>query len=156
MTEEQSIFDSINKEKPEEIKDFSDIVKGTFKCSIDVARVEEGNFGKSYFMQLKVIDDPAWNGKSFWDRYSFNSEARMKRLRNTIWTLIGEEVNSEDDLANVSEKLINLAVKVRAFSKKKVTKNESTGEWEQTDDMVQGVSIQGLAKDTKSTESPAF
>ncbi len=113
-------FEALKDYKPEKLTDFS-VMKGTFKCVFNYARIEEYDGdnpdlqGAKFFRyELEIAQGEKNEGRRFWKSYNLANEDSLKKLADQLFTL-GLEFRSEEELQSVAEKLVEMTVVVRAW-----------------------------------------
>lgn len=106
--------------KAQKVQDGFDIIKGNFNCGFEYCRFEETKEtpereSTRYLGYELIIIGPDNIGRKLWKRFYLDNESNMKKLADMVWTVIGKEFQTEEDLALLLDELTSQVVKVRAW-----------------------------------------
>jgi len=114
------MFDALKDYQPQKISDGFEILKGTFDCTVNSARIEQYSGDRPEFQgveffryELEIINEGNI-GRRVWKSYNLNDEVQLKKLADQLFTL-GFEFKSREELEKTAEEFVKINVKIRAW-----------------------------------------
>jgi len=124
-------FDILNDYEPQKVTDGFEIIKGSYICQFNYARIEEYSGDKEEFQgttwfnyELEIVSGPNYTGRKLWKRYNLDDEKKLKQLADMMFTL-GFEFKNAEELEKAAEQLVRKTVKVKCWGWK-IDKNEDS------------------------------